>query len=133
MNKKKILSTSWITGTPPQILVFRWIYQLLLPHIKNQWVFSDNVQHKSQWSDKYESLQLNPKLELHGRNIMLCVWWDHCCNSFWVFKLQSDTQCRHTLNSCNVCMKIVQENTLHLSIGEKLCFSMIMHSHIQQE
>ena len=31
-----------------------------------------------QWVDKDKSSQPDPKAELHGRKIMLCVWWDRC-------------------------------------------------------
>ena len=37
-----------------------------------------------------------------------------------------------TLNSCYVCMKILEKN-LFLSTGEMLCFSSIMQGHINQE
>ena len=36
-----------------------------------------NVACKRQWVDKDKSPQLDLKAELHGRKIMLCVWWDH--------------------------------------------------------
>ena len=38
-----------------------------------------------------------------------------------------------SLNSCNVSMKIFKENVLYSSIGETLCFSMIMQGHFQQD
>ena len=41
-----------------------------------KWITYDNVAHKRQWVDKDKSPQLDPKVELHGRKIMLCVWWN---------------------------------------------------------
>ena len=43
-----------------------------------KWITYDNVACKRQWVDKDKSSQPDPKAELHGRKIMLCVWWD-CC------------------------------------------------------
>ena len=41
-----------------------------MDHIQN------NVACKRQWDDKDKSPQPDPKADLHGRIIMLCVWWD---------------------------------------------------------
>ena len=41
-------------------------------------MFYDNVQSKRQWIDEDETLQPTPKMKLHERKVMLCVWWDHC-------------------------------------------------------
>ena len=98
-----------------------------------KWVFYDNFQIKIQWIDKIKTLQLNPKAEHHGRNVMLCVWLDNRN----IIHLEFLTPLKHsmhtyTLNSCNECMKIFQENVLHSSIGETFCFSMITQCCIQQ-
>ena len=42
-----------------------------------KWAFYDNVQCKRQWIDLDESLQPTRKVLLHGRKIILCLWWDH--------------------------------------------------------
>ena len=59
--------------------------------------FYDHVQWIRQWIDKDKSSQSIPTVQLQGRKVMLRIWYF----SFWVFKSQSDTQCRYTLNSCN--------------------------------
>ena len=41
-----------------------------------KWITYDNVARKRKWADKNKSPQPDPKAELHGRKIMLCVWWD---------------------------------------------------------
>ena len=43
-----------------------------------KWITYDNVACKRQWVDKDKSPHPDPKAKLHGRKIMLCVWWDHC-------------------------------------------------------
>ena len=57
-----------------------------------KWVFYDNVQCKKQWIDKNIYPQTTPKAELHRIKVMLVGSLQYY--SFWVFKLQSDTQCK---------------------------------------
>ena len=44
-----------------------------------KWITYNNAESKSTWVDKDKSPQPEPKAELHGRKITLCVWWD-CCS-----------------------------------------------------
>ena len=39
-----------------------------------KWITYDYVAHKRQWVDKDKSPKPDPKAELYGRKIMLCVW-----------------------------------------------------------
>ena len=42
-----------------------------------KWITYDNVARKKQWVVKDKFPQPDPKTELHGRKIMLCVWRNH--------------------------------------------------------
>ena len=82
-----------------------------------------NIQCQRLWRDKDESLQPTSKVELHKRKVMLCVWWGSLqYYSFWVFKKQSDTKCRHTQLQC--VHKISSEKDPKLSIETR--FLLIM-------
>ena len=39
--------------------------------------FYDYVQCKKQLIDEYQSPQPTLKVQLHGKKVMLCIWWDH--------------------------------------------------------
>ena len=41
-----------------------------------KWITYNNVARRSQWVDRDKSPQPDPKAELHGKKIMLCMWWD---------------------------------------------------------
>lgn len=41
-----------------------------------KWVTYDNIIRKRQWLDKYQPPLPDPKANIHGKKILLCVWWD---------------------------------------------------------
>ncbi|CAK9820139.1 Histone-lysine N-methyltransferase SETMAR [Anthophora quadrimaculata] len=41
-----------------------------------KWVTYDNIVRKRQWLDKDQPPLPDPKANLHGKKILLCVWWD---------------------------------------------------------
>ena len=52
---------------------------------KSQESYSDNGQDKRQSIDKNKCLLPTSKAELHGRKLMLSVWWDHHGNIHYEF------------------------------------------------
>ena len=50
-----------------------------LPNIvtgDEKWLFYDNPQRKKQWLDPGEAARPTPKRNVHGKKVMLCIWWD---------------------------------------------------------
>ena len=41
-----------------------------------KWVLYINLQRKPQWIDKDQKPKLTPKLSIHPKKVMLCVWWN---------------------------------------------------------
>ena len=69
-------------------------------------VFYDTVQCKRQRIGQDVFPQTIPKVELHGRKVMMCVWGDHC----GIIPFET-VNYRHSMwtcsfNCCNVCMKV---------------------------
>ena len=65
-----------------------------------------------------------------GKNYAVCMVGSTQHNSFWVFKLQSQAQRKLILSKTATCTKYLLKNTPNLSMGEMLCFCLIMHDHI---
>lgn len=40
------------------------------------WIYFDNQVNKKQWVDPDQEPLPTPKREIHGKKVMLCVWWD---------------------------------------------------------
>ena len=94
--------------------------------------FYNNVPRKQQLIYKAESLLPTLKVKLHGRIVMLCVWWDHC--GIIHFELLNH---RHLMQTYFQPLQHGHENlrkkTPHSSVEETLCFSfnnIIPHSAI---
>ena len=41
-----------------------------------KWVYYDNPQNKKQWLSPGQTSIQTPKRDIHGKKLMLCVWWD---------------------------------------------------------
>ncbi|KAF2348156.1 Transposase type 1, partial [Trinorchestia longiramus] len=41
-----------------------------------KWIIYRNVQRKQSWSKRHEPPLAIPKVDLHPKEVMLCVWWD---------------------------------------------------------
>ena len=73
-----------------------------------------------------------PKGEASERK-SYAVWDYHSNNPFEFLTAIRHAMKTYSLNSYNVCMKIIWENTLQSFTGEMLSFSMIMQVHIVQK
>ena len=41
-----------------------------------KWIYFDNPSNKTQWLDPGQASVQTPKRNIHGKKVMLCVWWD---------------------------------------------------------
>lgn len=50
-----------------------------------KWVMYDNTSRKRQWLSRDQTPELTPKQNIHGRKVLLCVWW--CARGIIHFEL----------------------------------------------
>ena len=48
-----------------------------------KWLYYDNPVRKKQWVSPDQAPIATPKRELHGKKVMLCVWWDQKGIIYW--------------------------------------------------
>ncbi|XP_067126777.1 histone-lysine N-methyltransferase SETMAR-like [Centruroides vittatus] len=76
-----------------------------------KWITYKNVIRKRQWVDKNYQPQPDPKPSVHGRKILLCVWWD--CQGIIHFELLP----RNETVTANVYIQQLEQ--LRLKLHEK--------------
>ena len=85
-----------------------------------RWRLIWQIQCKRHWIDKDESPQSTLKTSFMEEKLC-CVYGVITTVLFWVFKPQSDTQCKLTLSTAAMRAWKSFKNALHSSIGETLC------------
>lgn len=70
-----------------------------------KWIFYRNVKRRKQWLGKREKAQPQPRRELHGKKVLLSIWWD--CKGVIHFELLPPNA---TINAQVYCQQLERLN-----------------------
>ncbi|KAK6735078.1 hypothetical protein RB195_018336 [Necator americanus] len=48
-----------------------------------KWIFCSNIHRRAQWVDKGTDAEDVPKLDVHSKKVMLCIWWSVHGVEYW--------------------------------------------------